>query len=348
MLATRGARSAGRRGVGEPSGRRPRLTVAVTIAITASVTLLGPAAPGAAVRAMRAALKTSAVGALFTLAAHGNLGRHFCTASVVDSPAGDLVVTAAHCVGPNLAGRIAFVPDYAAGNVPDGIWTVTHVLMDSQWTSSRDPDDDFAFLIVSQAGSRASVQQLTGGEAIGIDAPAGRRVKLAGYNNGEDALTSCENTAHLVKGTQFELQCGRFAGGTSGSPFLAVAGRETVIGVLGGYQQGGLSSSVSYAARFNAQLAALYRAAVAESERARLLAGSAVRHGRRGQPTDIFLQMKQIGRLGHNSSPSAVEENGCVSAFSWSPTVPTTRACRTGLWRGALPSATGRRRFKRQ
>jgi V8-like Glu-specific endopeptidase len=269
MLATRGTRSPGRRGFGGPSGRRPRLIVAVTIAITVGVTLLGPAAPGAAVRAMTAAVQTSAVGALFTLATPGKLGRHFCTASVVDSPTGDLVVTAAHCVGPNMAGRIAFVPDYAAGTVPDGIWTVTHVLMDSQWTSSRNPDDDFAFLIVSQPGSSASVQQLTGGEAIGIDMPAGQRVRLAGYNDSEDALTSCENTAHLVNGTQFELQCGRFAGGTSGSPFLAAAGRETVIGVLGGYQQGGLSSSVSYAARFNAHLAGLYRAAVVESEQAR-------------------------------------------------------------------------------
>ena len=40
---------------------------------------------------------TPPVGALFTTSA-GQLGQHFCTASVVDSPAGDLVITAAHCV----------------------------------------------------------------------------------------------------------------------------------------------------------------------------------------------------------------------------------------------------------
>src|ERR1700731_2819824 len=37
-----------------------------------------------------------AVGALFTTS-KGRLGQHFCTASVVDSPAGDLLMTAAHC-----------------------------------------------------------------------------------------------------------------------------------------------------------------------------------------------------------------------------------------------------------
>ncbi|HEX4704070.1 MAG TPA: hypothetical protein VH352_18225, partial [Pseudonocardiaceae bacterium] len=37
------------------------------------------------------------VGALFTVDANG-LSAHYCTASVVDSPAGDLVITAAHCI----------------------------------------------------------------------------------------------------------------------------------------------------------------------------------------------------------------------------------------------------------
>ena len=272
MLATRGTRPPGRRDVGKPSGRLRRLSVTVPMAIAASVLAFGPAAPGATVRVMSAALRqTSPVGALFTLAKPGELGRHFCTASVVESPMGDLVVTAAHCVGANMAGQIAFVPDYAAGQAPDGIWMVTRILMDRQWISSRDPDDDFAFLIVNQPGNPASVQQFTGGEAIDIDAPAGQRVELAGYNDSQDALTSCQNTAHLVEGTQLELQCGSFGGGTSGSPFLAAASRtdrDTVIGVLGGYQQGGLSSSVSYAARFNTELAALYGSAVAESERA--------------------------------------------------------------------------------
>jgi V8-like Glu-specific endopeptidase len=269
------------RGAGDAAGRRQRLrphvssvswpwlAVAVPIAVTACLTLLGSGAPRPVVRTVNAAvLQTSPVGALFTRTAAGSLGRHFCTASVVDSPTGDLAVTAAHCVGPQMAGQIAFVPGYAAGKTPDGVWTVTAILMDKQWTSSRDPDDDFAFLLVSRPGA-ASVQQLAGGEAIGIDVAAGQQVKLAGYNDSQDALTSCESTARLVNGTQFELDCAGFEGGTSGSPFLAAAGqtdRAMVIGVLGGYQQGGVSSSVSYAARFNAQLVDLYRAAVTASE----------------------------------------------------------------------------------
>jgi len=72
-----------------------------------------------------------AVGALFTWQPGqagrfswqpGHLGRHFCTASVVASPAGDLVLTAAHCVtGPSLA-DVVFAPGYANGKFPHGLW----------------------------------------------------------------------------------------------------------------------------------------------------------------------------------------------------------------------------------
>src|SRR6516162_6297864 len=62
---------------------------------------------------------TPAVGALFTTSA-GKLGRHFCTASVVNSPAGDLVITAAHCVSGT--SNVAFVPGYDRGATPYGVW----------------------------------------------------------------------------------------------------------------------------------------------------------------------------------------------------------------------------------
>ena len=90
---------------------------------------------------------TPAVGALFTTD-QGKLGQHFCTASVVSSPHGDLVVTAAHCVSGGVAG-VAFVPGYRGGAAPYGIWTVTKIYADKAWTASGNPDDDVAFLEVA-------------------------------------------------------------------------------------------------------------------------------------------------------------------------------------------------------
>ncbi len=70
-----------------------------------------------------------AVGALFTTTGTG-LGKHFCTASVVDSPHRDLALTAAHCVTGMAPARVAFVPGYRDGKAPYGIWAVTRVIMD--------------------------------------------------------------------------------------------------------------------------------------------------------------------------------------------------------------------------
>ena len=214
------------------------------------------------------------IGALFDISSKGRLGNHFCTASVVDSPTGDLAVTAAHCIHGQVAGQMAFVPDYSSGHMPYGIWTVTQVIEDDNWQQSGDPDDDFAFLVVTQAGNPVPVQKLTGGESLGISTPAGRPVTVAGYPDAADTMVSCENTVVAVSPTQLEFDCDGFTDGTSGSPLLAESvpvgatgqaaadGIDMVIGVIGGFEQGGYTASVSYAARFTAEFAALYQRAV--------------------------------------------------------------------------------------
>jgi V8-like Glu-specific endopeptidase len=209
----------------------------------------------------------STVGALFMLTPTGQLSNHFCSASVVDSPAGDLVLTAAHCVTGRSAEQMVFVPDYSNGLQPYGAWTVSQVIMSQRWQSSADPDDDFAFLVVHQTGSTVPVQQLTGGESIGIGVSSAEAVKVAGYPDSQDGMISCVNPAQDFSTTQLEFDCDGFTDGTSGSPLIAYSGPaddvETVIGVIGGYQQGGDTASVSYAAKFGADMTALYQAALA-------------------------------------------------------------------------------------
>jgi len=221
--------------------------------------------------------QTSTVGALFTLTASGQLGNHFCTASVVDSPTGNLIVTAAHCMESQRPGQVVFVPDYSSGLAPYGLWTVTSVIEDQPWLASGDPDDVVAFLVVSQRGGKIPVQSLTGGETVGVGESAGRSVVVAGYPNIQNTPLSCRNTVSAFSATQFEFDCDGFTDGTSGSPLLAdpdsvgsgsksPAGRAaTVIGVIGGYEQGGYTASVSYAARFSARFADLYQTAVIAS-----------------------------------------------------------------------------------
>ena len=208
---------------------------------------------------------TPAVGALFTLTSGGGLGGHFCSASVVDSPAQDLVITAAHCVGGGGSTQFAFVPGYDNGRMPYGIWRVTRVIVGPSWVSSANPNADVAFLTVAGPDG-ARIQDVTGGERLGIGEAAGQYVRVIGYPQATNVPIRCGNLARRFSPTQLVFDCGGYTDGTSGGPLLEdvdpTTGLGTVIGVIGGYQQGGDTPGVSYAARFGALVADLYKTAV--------------------------------------------------------------------------------------
>jgi V8-like Glu-specific endopeptidase len=208
---------------------------------------------------------TPAVGALFTVSG-GHLGTHFCTASVVNSSVKDLVITAAHCLHGRQPGQVAFVPEYHRHREPYGAWTVTRVFVDAAWASSANPDDDVAFLVVSQPGNATPVQELTGGENLATGWKAAQLVQVIGYPDGRQRPVTCTARTRPFGTRQMEFDCGGYTDGTSGGPFLAnvhrATGQGAVIGVIGGYEQGGDTPSVSYSARFGQAVRDLYDQAV--------------------------------------------------------------------------------------
>ena len=249
------------------------LTVGVVITVTPAEGAAGNIASSFA-RAMRNLVSgsqngrafggTPAVGALFTMSA-GKLGRHFCTASVVNSPDGDLVITAAHCVSHTSG--VVFVPGYNHGATPYGVWTVTRIYTDRSWQSSADPDDDVAFLQVSQHGSIVPIEDVTGAEQLETGSRTRQLVEVIGYPDTASVPIACRNWTREPMSNQLEFDCGGYTDGTSGGPLLAnvntKTGQGAVIGVIGGYEQGGLTPQISYSSRFGSNVAALYRAAVA-------------------------------------------------------------------------------------
>lgn len=238
--------------------------------IISVATALGPAITAAPAAISESALVTAgspagtrAVGALFSISG-GQIGAHFCTASVVDSPAGDLLVTAAHCVqgySDIAPAGLAFVPGYN-GTAPYGIWTVTRIFVDSAWAATADPDDDVAFLTVSSPGGNTRIEDVTGAERMGIGQSSTEVVRVTGYPDTQDRPISCGGRTSAFSPRQMEFDCDNFTEGTSGSPFLigvdAATGDRTVIGVIGGYQQGGVSADVSYSATFGQNVRTLY------------------------------------------------------------------------------------------
>ena len=260
--------------------RRPAAAALITALTVGVVITVSPAAGAAGdfassfARVVRNLVSTSqngqafagtpAVGALFTMSG-GKLGRHFCTASVVNSPHGDLVITAAHCVSGTSG--VAFVPGYDRGATPYGVWTVTKIYADRSWTASSDPNDDVAFLQVGQPRSIVPIEDVTGAEQLETGTPARELVDVIGYPDSAGTPIACRNWTREPMSDQLEFDCGGYTDGTSGGPFLADVNPETgqgrVIGVIGGYEQGGLTPQVSYSPMFGASVAALYRLAVA-------------------------------------------------------------------------------------
>jgi hypothetical protein len=248
------------------SGTRVRRWLGLAVVTTAVAAVPGGPASAQALMNAQPFGGVGAVGALFALGPHNTLRNHFCSGSVVNSPSGDLVITAAHCLDGRRARQIAFVPGYDAGRKPYGVWPVRAMLRDDRWVSASDPDHDIAFLLVGRAGSSKPLQSLTGAEGLGEPAD-NQRVLTIGYPDSGKRPVACVNVVRDADGTRpVEFDCGGYSVGTSGGPLIAafnpLTGLGVVVGVIGGYQQGGYTNAVSYTARFGKQLAALYAKAI--------------------------------------------------------------------------------------
>jgi V8-like Glu-specific endopeptidase len=212
----------------------------------------------------------SQVGTLFGTASDGSLTSHHCTGSVVSTPQGDVVITAAHCVyGSSGADTsLAFVPEYDNGAMPYGAWDISKVVVPQQWIADRDPDDDYAFIVVHKPGSSTAIQAAVGADTLGVDQPYTAVTRVIGYPSDTNKPITCTNRTSEFTTTQLEFDCAGYPGGTSGSPFLvnvdSSTGRGEVVGIIGGYETGGDSPDVSYSVHFDDDVTALLAQAEAE------------------------------------------------------------------------------------
>jgi len=209
---------------------------------------------------------TPAVGALFIL--QRRKLQHFCTAAVVQSKHADLAITAAHCMQGLKLGRnsqVTFAPEYHDGKFPYGRWIVRSEYVDRNWRLHQDANDDVAFLLIGQPGRR--IQRRTGGERLQTNVPLPQTVRVIGYPDSTELPVTCTGPArrlHITGYRQMVFDCGGYTDGTSGGPFLIPATKTSpteVIGVIGGYQQGGNTPSISYSPIFIGNVAALFKRA---------------------------------------------------------------------------------------
>jgi V8-like Glu-specific endopeptidase len=217
---------------------------ALAIQLAASAT-----ARGAASKRIPSSVTTTGVPEVGALFATASRSQHDCTASVVDSTHGDVLLTAAHCVSGSGAGMV-FAPGYHHGVSPYGRWTVTAVHLAPDWLKSQDPHEDFAFLTVAPQtvkGRIREIEQVTGAYKLGGQPRSGEAITVLGYPAGidNDAIT-CRTTVSFT-GAFPSFDCRGYVDGTSGGPWLIhTAHGARIVGVIGGMNQGGCIDSTSY------------------------------------------------------------------------------------------------------
>ncbi len=230
---------------------------------------------------------TRLVGTFFGSDGPGGTTWH-CTGSVIDTPARNIVLTAAHCA-LNMKGDYVFVPKFVKGASPDrqpyGIFHIQRIFIDPRYVPDRGSsttkkpasDLDTAFARVSANQRGQSLQDAVGG-GLTFTRASGythKNVTVVGYpayrHNAAGRAVKCTVPTKQLPGyRQMSMTCGGYYGGVSGSPWITDykddAGTGHVIGDLGGYNGGGNDANVdyiSYAPAFGTDAANLLAAAVA-------------------------------------------------------------------------------------
>ncbi|HEX4700931.1 MAG TPA: trypsin-like serine protease [Pseudonocardiaceae bacterium] len=105
--------------------------------------------------------------------------RYACSGAVIGP---GLVITAAHCVSDGSGGWAddwTFVPGYAAGKAPFGVYRAQTIYVSSDWASGADPGSDVAFVKIVPAGqATATAPAQANASALPVSFgrnPAGRR-----------------------------------------------------------------------------------------------------------------------------------------------------------------------------
>jgi V8-like Glu-specific endopeptidase len=212
-------------------------------------------------------------------------GSYFCTASVVASARHDLVATAAHCLDRAERGApIAFVPQWTkAKPQPYGIFPVAQdsaghgrIWIDARYyAEGRVEGDrwDVAFAELGAGSNGTRVQDAVGANTLVTGGPyAYRQVRLIGYSGSAPQPLTCTDTTTKftpgdVPGSFLRIACTGYSTGSSGSPFLVHVNTATqtgdLVGLIGGWANGGPTADFSYSSYFGNDIRRLYDGAVA-------------------------------------------------------------------------------------
>lgn len=187
---------------------------------------------------------------------------HHCSASVIQSKVGNVILTAGHCIGGSGKGQ-RFAPGYHDGETPYGTYPVTGAYVHPLYNKNLDINYDFAFLTLGEGaykGKTGHVQAHVGANKLVTNAGYSNSVEVVGtpsasHQGGHpDKPWHCHGQTLEAQAGQMRFNCGPFDDGTSGSPWIAnydvKTNRGNVIGNIGGLKQGGCSAAYSFSPKY--------------------------------------------------------------------------------------------------
>jgi V8-like Glu-specific endopeptidase len=207
-----------------------------------------------------------AAGRLFFTAVPG--GDESCTATVVPSPAKDVVFTAGHCLDggtdrndqPIKMTNMVFVPGYDHGKQPHGMFAARAFAWPDTYQGPSSALDDDGAVVLDPVGGK-HVADAAGTQDISFDPVTGPvDTTMLGYPVSQlahgEALVSCTRPATLDANsvsTGWKTDCD-LAGGASGGPWLRnfdpATGKGTIFATTsrGAVNENGVTENLSGAA----------------------------------------------------------------------------------------------------
>ncbi|MEU9607140.1 hypothetical protein [Streptomyces sp. NPDC048057] len=182
-------------------------------------------------------------------------GRDYvCSASALNSPSKQMVITAGHCV--NTGGTSSanpgrwmtnwtYVPRYRQGSRPFGTFSAKEFRAFNGWINDSSFHWDAAMVTLwPRAGKK--IVNVTGGHGLAWNYDRSQSVTVFGYpgnHSSGEVQWVCSGTTRRVGLTdgRIELNCG-FGGGSSGGPWLRGYNQSTQLGHVNGITSTGAGS----------------------------------------------------------------------------------------------------------
>ena len=147
------------------------------------------------------------------------------------------------------------------------MWTPAHLLVAPQWANSSTPTSTWASSCF-QPHNGENIEQVLRASQLGTDTGYRYLVHVTGYPDSANSPIACVQPDLAAERHPAAVRVRGYTGGTSGSPwvtrFNARSRTGTIVGVIGGYQEGGDTPSVSYSVRFGTGIQQLYEQAAAD------------------------------------------------------------------------------------